>query len=185
MIEIWKKINDIPYAISSFGNFKSLKRKKVYSDGRIFNYPEKIVKSHINKERHNYHYVFANGKSYRVHVLVAKYFLGNKPSAEYQVNHKDRNKSNNHVDNLEWVTPKENMKHARLNGFDSSKSARKLSESLIKNVYIEAWSGLYKQSDIAKKYNIEQSHVSAIKRGVKNSSITNKVELQATWSEKK
>ncbi len=51
-------------------------------------------------------------KVYRIHRLVAETFIGSAPSEEYQINHIDGNKANNSVDNLEWVTPKENTHHA-------------------------------------------------------------------------
>lgn len=54
-----------------------------------------------------------NGRShYRtIHRLVAQTYLKN-PCNLPHVNHKDGNKMNNHVDNLEWVTPRDNTKHA-------------------------------------------------------------------------
>lgn len=57
-------------------------------------------------------------KSYRVHRLVAYRYLSN-PYNKPQVNHKDGNKSNNNVDNLEWATASENVKHAFDTGLKS------------------------------------------------------------------
>lgn len=46
-----------------------------------------------------------------VHILVAEAFLGTRP-AKKEVNHRDGNRFNNHVNNLEWVSHSENMQHA-------------------------------------------------------------------------
>ena len=48
-----------------------------------------------------------------VHILVCTCFNGPKPSPKHQVNHKDCFRSNNYYENLEWVTPQENLQHSR------------------------------------------------------------------------
>lgn len=53
----------------------------------------------------------AKRKKFRVHRLVAMYFLPNPHSYE-EVNHKDKNRTNNCVQNLEWVTSAQNLQHA-------------------------------------------------------------------------
>lgn len=55
------------------------------------------------------------GKIVRVHRLIAQTFLQN-PENKPEVNHKDCNKQNNHINNLEWVTSEENIAHAIANG---------------------------------------------------------------------
>lgn len=50
-------------------------------------------------------------QNHKVHRLVGKLFIDN-PLDKPEINHKDGNKKNNHIDNLEWNTKSENMKHA-------------------------------------------------------------------------
>lgn len=95
------------------GRIKSLERyKQNHSKLQLVN--EKILPLHINK-RNGYMYVYLNknakGKYCRVHRLIAEAFIDN-PNNLPQVNHIDGNKQNNRVDNLEWCTSKENIKHS-------------------------------------------------------------------------
>ena len=62
---------------------------------------------------HRYSRVNIEGKTRYVHRLVAVAFLGEPPHEKAEVNHKDFNKRNNALENLEWVTPKENIAHAK------------------------------------------------------------------------
>ena len=49
-----------------------------------------------------------------MHRLVATAFIPN-PDNLPEVNHKDKNKSNNHIDNLEWTSMRENRTHSKMN----------------------------------------------------------------------
>jgi hypothetical protein len=52
-----------------------------------------------------------NRRSYLVHRLVAIHFIDKRINDGNKINHKDGDKTNNHVENLEWVTDSENLKH--------------------------------------------------------------------------
>lgn len=70
--------------------------------------PKGDIRPSFNRlDRREYYSVF--GKI-RIHVAVAKCFIPNPENKPF-VNHKDRNRKNNNVNNLEWVTPSENTAH--------------------------------------------------------------------------
>ena len=116
MEEIWK---DVPgyeglYQVSNMGRVKSLKRtremnlpghttapvnERIRKFGKSLGYQEVVLsKDGINKH-------------FRVHKLVAMTFIPN-PRGCAQINHKNGNKHDNRVENLEWCTPSENQRHA-------------------------------------------------------------------------
>lgn len=111
-IELWKHITDYEgiYEISNCGRVR-----KVLKDGRF-----KFMKTHKNKW--GYERVAISGnkqRHYVLHKLVAIEFVLN-PQNKPQVNHIDGDKSNNKSSNLEWVTPKENTRHAFKTGLCKS-----------------------------------------------------------------
>ena len=70
------------------------------------------VMSFGTRRRNGYFVVTKGGRYMQVHRLVAATFLGQPSSPELHVNHKDLNRGNNHVNNLEYVTRSENVRHA-------------------------------------------------------------------------
>lgn len=82
--------------------------------GRFYStFTKRIIKEQTDHK--GYKYVEIGRKKYKVHRLVAKYFIPN-PDNLPQVNHKDCDKSNNNVSNLEWVTNRENYEYALKTG---------------------------------------------------------------------
>lgn len=105
MKEIWKNIDNYEYyQVSNLGRIKML--SYITSDGRKLK--EKNRKTFINNK--GYLIVNIKGKHFLVHRLVAQAFIPN-PNNLPQINHKDENKLNNKVDNLEWCTAKYNSNY--------------------------------------------------------------------------
>lgn len=109
--EIWKDIPEYEgmYQVSNFGRIRSVDR--IDNIGR--KQKGQIIKSLSHDLGYQRVKLSKDGKlkNYLVHRLVAQAFLMLKGKAG-EVNHKDGNKQNNHVDNLEWVTRSDNILHA-------------------------------------------------------------------------
>lgn len=106
MKEEWR---DVPgyeglYKISNCGDVFSLIKNKILQPAKHKKGYDLIVLT--KDKKHKTHYI---------HRLVAKAFIPN-PKNKIEVNHKDGNKNNNNVLNLEWCTREENTRHAFLNG---------------------------------------------------------------------
>lgn len=88
---------------------------QVDTNGIVYGKNGKPLKHSINPSGYCIVNLCTNGmpKGFSVHVLVAKQFLQTDGTQNLQVNHIDGNKTNNNVENLEWVTRQENMNHAK------------------------------------------------------------------------
>lgn len=113
MIEEWKDIIGYEglYQISNLGNVKSLERKYTCGKGRDVYKKETIISQQKNNHGYKYCFLFNSKKSIKyIHTLVGIHFLKND-DLKPQINHKDLNKENNIISNLEWVTSRENTIH--------------------------------------------------------------------------
>ena len=102
-------------------------------DGRKYKFPAKMIaKTKDRKGYLNVSLLLESGKrkSFKVHRLVANAFIKN-PKNKPQVNHKDSDKTNNHVSNLEWVNQQENMEHSVMAGTKWTKPVRCVNDGLI------------------------------------------------------
>ena len=182
MEEIWKQVEGFGgiYFVSNLGRVKSTQRTQEYSDGRVYTYPEKVLKQSTPKTGKGAGYMAAHfyyntiRETVSVHRLVATYFVDN-PDSKGVVNHIDGNKSNNVFSNLEWVTYAENNAHALETGLKEqtpsgyksklSKLSKEAREDIIAN-YRKMVPG-YTFSDFARKYGVSsQTCISAYYKGI-------------------
>ena len=120
-MEVYKQIIGYEglYEVSNLGNVKSLSNDKTRK--------EKLLSSGIDKDGYLQVGLYKNGKQkrYFIHRLVAQAFLPN-PFNLPEVNHKDEDKSNNNVDNLEWCDRKYNVNY----GTRTEKVVEKMSKQV-------------------------------------------------------
>jgi hypothetical protein len=95
--------------LTEFEDIKGYPNYMIHRDGRIYNKKRKMFMK--GREKSEYLYIILEQDDLAVHRTVAFQFLL-KPKDKDFVNHKDGNKFNNHVDNLEWTTKSENSQHA-------------------------------------------------------------------------
>ena len=156
MEEIWKTIDEFSnHQVSNLGRVKSLNyAKQGY---------EKILTPLKRGDGRLMIGFRKNGKytQRRIHRLVAKTFISN-PENKPQINHKNGIVTDNRIENLEWCTQSENMKHAYLNGLKSNIGdncpARKLNSKIVKEIRQKYSKNRIKtQQEIADEYRINRT----------------------------
>lgn len=146
MLEKWKEIKgyDGLYQVSNLGKVKSIKRQV------------KILKPRITKRKYLSVALRKDGttKQYYIHRLVAEAFISNNNKLP-QVNHINGLKYDNNVQNLEWVSCSDNIKHAYKKNLTNG-VRKKIVQCDLNGQIIKIWNS---QTEAHKKTGIAQSHI--------------------------
>lgn len=173
-MEIWKSIPGFSkYEASSLGNLRSLNYKrtgkvKVLSPSQS---PDGYLKTMLLDDDGKY-------RSWTVHLFVCMAFFGNKKTG-FEVNHINGIKTDNSIENLEYCTRSENMKHAfnlglelPLNGSKNGNSKLSESDVIAIREHASNFKGrYYGRKQLAEKYGVSEAHIKDIvakRRGIWN-----------------
>lgn len=142
--EIWKDIPNYEgfYQVSNYGRVKSLSRIINHkSTGKVIS-KEKILKPHTHYGYKNVLLSKNNEKKYKkIHRLVAETFIPNPNNLPY-INHKNENRSDNRVENLEWCDSKYNNNYGNRNKKIGVANSKKVKQYDLKGNYIKTWSSI-------------------------------------------
>lgn len=152
----------VPIEVSSLGRARTYARKVVGSTGIAQTRPSKILSPWIGQ--HGYYVVSIQigetRKKYLLHRLIALCFIEGDTSLT--VNHKDGNKLNNALDNLEWLSLADNTKHQWKTGLVTAPGAKFAPDtvSAIRNA-------AGRVADIATRYGVSLSTAYKIRQGTR------------------
>lgn len=137
-------------AVSSLGRFRSTRG--------VVSTPRVPAKGYIE--------VGINGKKYALHRLIAIAFKLPRTEEQTQVNHKDGNPANPRLDNLEWVTPRENIIHSyNTNKNRASCAPRKSKPLRARKIGTEEWVDFPSAHEASRLLGIDRANIQACVRG--------------------
>ena len=154
--ELWKPVKGYEglYEVSSLGRLKSLdtfRHKGKIKNIRLDKDGYFLIDLHKNK----------NAKTKRVHRLVAEAFIPN-PNNLPQVNHKDENKHNNCVDNLEWCSQQYNMNYGSFRVNSAKAHKKPVIQLTLENKFMKRWASA---KDAAQQLNLYATAITACCKG--------------------
>ena len=167
--EIWAPVVgwENLYEVSNRGRVRSKDRVvNRLVKGKIIptRYKSKVLSSHLNR---GYEYVTLTSspkkQPCKVHRLVASAFIPN-PLGLPQVNHKDENKANNNVENLEWCTGNYNFHYGTRTKRAAQKSKHKISQFDLKGNWVRDWDSA---CDAARELKINRARINGCVLGFK------------------
>lgn len=164
MNEIWKDIKGYEglYQVSNLGRIKSLSNRSNHKNPILMKQACVLGYMVVSLTKDSV------PKMFKVHRLVASAFIENKEN-KADVNHKDGNKKNNNVNNLEWCTAQENVIHAFKTGLSKAQKGKENSRSIIisqidKNTGKEV-NVFYGTREAERKTGIKHSNISRCCKG--------------------
>lgn len=165
MVQTRVPTNLVNYHISNHGRLKSVMKK----DGA-----ERLLNPTLMKDGYKRANMKVQGRKmevYPIHRLVFNYFVGTQEEGEYFVIHKDGNKQNNHVKNLELMNRKQLNQRWDEKGFYknidlASKKNVKLTETKVRLLRQRLKKGKTKKSILAKQFNISLAQLRKVELGL-------------------
>lgn len=146
------------YYVTDDGHIYSEKTNKFLAEHEDKNGYKKVRMSCLDLEPGKTH-------TFSVHRLVLENFNPIDGMENLQVNHKDGDKKNNSLTNLEWVTCEENIHHAIETGLRAQiNGAAKLTPTQVKEIYIRATHG-ERNVDLSKEFGVHPDIIGKIKNG--------------------
>ena len=162
MEELWQPVIgwEAAYAVSNLGRLRSIPRKVKYSDGRIYNYPSKVLSLSTDRNGYISAMLSFEGETKRVsvHRSVALAFIPNTDNKP-EVDHRDRVRHNNLVSNLRWVTSSENK--------TGTGGKKKLTDDQVREIL--ASSDVNKV--LAERYSVSSSCITLIRKRINRRNI--------------
>lgn len=162
-MEYWIKANGYSlYEVSNLGriktfNWKGSGRTKIMKPAKdASGYLRTVLKSDKGVS-----------KTIKVHRVILNSFNPNKDKHLYEVNHKNGIKDDNRIENLEWLTPRENKRHAYENGLHyvlkgEEIGTSKLNEDQVREIREKYKPRVYTRAMLSKEYNVTQATIKDI-----------------------
>lgn len=172
--EVWVPVagHEDAYEVSSHGRVRSSSRSVLRRDGKQLRIKGRMLRPTAGNR--GYLRVGLGGQVVPVHSIVARAFLGPPPERLgtgdfFTVNHINGDKTNNRAENLEYVTSRDNIRHARDLGLLDVRGVGngrcKLTNEQVREIRLRYQRGVTRQVDLAAEYGVDQGTISRVVRG--------------------
>lgn len=160
--------------VSNLGRVKSESFSYTQSNGKSYVLKAKLKKLTLGNNGY-YHFRF-KGKQYLLHRAIGLAFIPN-PNNEATINHKDGNKLNNDIDNLEWVSYGDNSLHALRTGLRKPRDGLRGSDNHLSKLNVEnvnfildnfkkSTNDRLTQAELARMFGVSSTAILKIRKGV-------------------